>query len=163
MDVDDPGLPAQVAGAAEAGHLRAALELRKDVLAMTAKSRRSVLVPAEPGGLSHALRLGLAVRMARQNGDAALAAAYAGLGAADATVADPASGPSEPRLAALVRHADLVATRPKDATPDDVAKLTAAGIAEADIVRLSQLVAFVAYEARLVAGLRLLAKHGAGA
>lgn len=163
MSIDDPALPVRAAGADGAAHLEAALELRQEVLAMTAKSRRSVLLPAEPGGLAHGFRLGLAARMARQNGDSALAEVYAALGDVDTRVADPAAMPGEPHLEALVRHADLVATRPKDATAADVAKLAAAGIAEADVVRLSQLVAFVAYEVRLVAGLRLLASRGAAA
>jgi uncharacterized protein YciW len=36
--------------------------------------------------------------------------------------------------------------------------LQSAGIADADIVRLSELIAFVSYQIRLVAGLRLMAE-----
>ena len=51
---------------------------------------------------------------------------------------------------------DLVTLGPKDAVAGDIQALRAAGLAEADIVRLSELIAFLAYELRLVAGLRLL-------
>jgi uncharacterized protein YciW len=39
---------------------------------------------------------------------------------------------------------------------DDVASLRAAGVSDADIVRLCELVAFVAYQSRVLAGLRLM-------
>ena len=38
----------------------------------------------------------------------------------------------------------------------DIAALKAAGVGEADIVRLSELAAFVNYQLRVVAGLKLL-------
>ena len=40
--------------------------------------------------------------------------------------------------------------------PTGIAALAAAGISEDDIVRLSQLIAFVNYQVRLVTGLRLM-------
>ena len=42
-------------------------------------------------------------------------------------------------------------------TAADVSDLQRAGISDADIVRLAELVAFMAYQLRLVAGLRLMA------
>ncbi|TVQ38814.1 MAG: hypothetical protein EA356_02415 [Geminicoccaceae bacterium] len=161
MDIDDPHLVIRAAGAEAAAGLAAALALRAEVLAMTAKSRRSVLAPAEPGGLAPALRLGLAVRMAAANAEPGLEAAYRALGEVDAAVADAAGAlPAAARLGALVRHVDLVTERPRAATAADIAALGAAGWDTADIVRLSQLVAFVSYEVRLVRGLRLMAEHG---
>lgn len=115
----------------------------------------AVLAPREPGGVSHKLRLALACRIARLNGDARLAAHYqADLGGA---LADPgAPPPADPREAAMLRHVDLVTRVPREATRRDIDALREAGIAEADIVRLSQVIAFVNYQLRVIAGLRLL-------
>lgn len=121
----------------------------------------AVLSPREPGGISHSLRLALACRIARLNGDARLAAHYqADLGSAESALADPtALPPADPRQAAMLRHVDLVTRSPREATRRDIDALREAGVAEADIVRLSQVIAFVNYQLRVIAGLRLL---GAG-
>ena len=47
---------------------------------------------------------------------------------------------------------------PKDAKEDDISALKSAGLDDADIVRLSELIAFVAYQIRVVIGLRLMAE-----
>jgi len=57
---------------------------------------------------------------------------------------------------AMARHADLLTLSPREATRQDIAALKAAGVSEADIVRLSELTAFVNYQLRVLAGLRLL-------
>lgn len=157
VEAEAPDFPVRAAGVDPAGALAPALALRADILAMTGRSRRSVLAPSVPGGLSPAFRLGIAVRIARQNGDVALADGYGALGTVDHDAADPARAAEDAWRASVLRHADLLTLRPRDATEADIAALDAAGVATADIVRLSQLVAFVNYEARLVAGLRLLA------
>jgi uncharacterized protein YciW len=118
---------------------------RADLMAASLRNERAVIAPAEPGGLSHAERRAIAGRIADRNGNADLATYYA----AEAI-------PSDGRWTAILRHVDLVTERPKDATQADIAALRAAGIAEADIVRLSQLVAFVNYQVRVIAGLRLI-------
>ena len=41
----------------------------------------------------------------------------------------------------------------------DIADLQAAGVADADIVRLAELNAFLAYQIRVIAGLRLMQGH----
>ena len=66
-------------------------------------------------------------------------------------------GADNARLKAILRHTDLVTCSPKDAVAGDIATLKAAGIKEEDIVRLSELIAFVNYQVRVVAGLRLMA------
>ncbi len=118
---------------------------RADLMAASLRNERAVIAPGEPGGLSHAERRAIASRIAERNGDAGLAAYYA----AEAI-------PADARWTAILRHVDLVTERPKDATQADIAALRAAGVAEADIVRLSQLVAFVNYQVRVIAGLRLI-------
>ncbi|GAB2904876.1 peroxidase-related enzyme [Streptomyces mayteni] len=62
-----------------------------------------------------------------------------------------------PRAAAAVAHARLLTHRPAAASAADIDELRAAGFGEAEIVTLSQGIAFVNQQLQLAAGLRLLA------
>ncbi|WP_341992063.1 CMD domain protein [Azorhizobium sp. AG788] len=155
-----------LAGVVPGSPLATALAARAQIMGLSQASHDAVLVPRDPGGLSHGERAALAARMAREHGDATLAAHYHGLlrtaGETPvlALLADPQTpaqgGGFDPRLAALIRHADLLTRAPRDATRGDIEALKAAGVAEADIVRLAELAAFVNYQVRVIAGLRLL-------
>jgi alkylhydroperoxidase domain protein len=61
------------------------------------------------------------------------------------------------RLAAELRHADLLATRPADARPEHLAALGEAGLAVRDVVTVSQLAGFLSFQSRVLSGLLLLA------
>ncbi|MCK6211946.1 CMD domain protein [Georgenia sp. EYE_87] len=61
------------------------------------------------------------------------------------------------RLAAALEHAHLLVLRPREATPEEMERLLAAGWSTTGIVTLSQLVAFLAFQVRVVHGLRQLA------
>jgi uncharacterized protein YciW len=144
--------------------LDGALAGRNDIFTMTDQAHGAALTPGDPGGLSHGLRASLACRMARANAAEGLMAHFADLSAraggaeAEAQVADPAfNGGEDVWLAAVVRHTDLVTSDAKSVVAKDIAALTAAGVSEDDIVRLSELIAFVNYQARVVVGLRLMA------
>ena len=56
----------------------------------------------------------------------------------------------------MARHADLLTISPREASRGDIEALKAAGVAEPDIVRLAELAAFVNYQLRVVAGLKVL-------
>jgi uncharacterized protein YciW len=151
------------AGIVPGGAAYQALLGRADIMAMTQKAQAAALLPEDPGGLSHAERAALAVRVARLHGDAGLATHYetlmerAGAGASVAALADPAfKGGEDARLVALIAYTDLVSLAPKDTVAGDIEALQAAGIADADIVRLAELTAFLAYQIRVVAGLKLM-------
>ncbi len=60
------------------------------------------------------------------------------------------------RLGAAVRHADLLTTSPSHTSAHDLQALKDAGFSPAGIVTLSQVIAFVSYQLRLIAGLRAL-------
>ncbi|MGW4244856.1 hypothetical protein [Nocardia sp. NPDC004722] len=93
-----------------------------------------------------------AVAVAELAGAPALAAHYAGLG----TV--PAEG--DPVLAAILRHAARVSTAPASITRTDIDELAAVGLSERDIVTVAQLIGFVHFQVRLLAGLELIgAEH----
>lgn len=61
------------------------------------------------------------------------------------------------RLPAALKHAHLLVFRPRDASPEALRALLDAGWSTAGIVTLSQLVAFLTFQIRIVAGLRVLA------
>lgn len=143
--------------------LEAALAERTEVLQLSEASFAAILTPRDPGGLSHGERAALAARIARLNGDEALAAFYdrrlSGLAGGDglSALADPARPVAGSRHAAITKHVDLVTCTPGEAGRASIEALRSAGIGEADIVRLSQLIAFVNYQTRVIAGLRALA------
>jgi CMD domain protein len=60
------------------------------------------------------------------------------------------------RLAAALEHAHLLVFRPRDAAPAAMQALLAAGWSSTGIVTLSQLVAFLSFQVRTIAGLRTL-------
>lgn len=109
-------------------------------------------------------RLLVAVRVASHSGSTAVVDWYGRL-ATDAGASQDALGQArnivEPvtvgtPLGAALRHADLLTTRPADSRKDDLQALKDAGFTPAGIVSLSQTVAFVSYQLRLIAGLRAL-------
>ena len=151
----------KLAGIPAGSTLAAALKTRAEVLRLSEAAHDAVLVPRDPGGLSHALRAALAARMCRHVGNAALVAHYEGYlahsGDADvAALAQPGGTSGDPRHDAMADHADLLTVAPRNATRGDIEALKAAGVGEPDIVRLSELAAFVNYQLRVVAGLMLL-------
>ncbi|WP_108660333.1 CMD domain-containing protein [Acuticoccus kandeliae] len=150
-------------GVDAAGPLAEALALRADVLAATEAAHDASLTPTDPGGVSLAERAALAVRIARQNAAPELEAHYQGLLAkAGGDAAAPRlaetlyAGEDDPRLAAILDYMDQVAVTPREATAGEITAMQAAGVSDADIVRLAELNAFLAYQIRLVAGIKLL-------
>ena len=62
-----------------------------------------------------------------------------------------------PRLATALAHAHMLVFHPRDAAPEAFRPLLDAGWSTTGLVTLSQIVAFLAYQLRVVAGLRVLA------
>jgi len=149
----------QAAGISVDSPLVGVLSPRCDILELSEYSHDASLRPRRPGGLSHSERAGLAYRIAKRNNKTALMLHYNQLFGVDSqTLANISfDGGDDARLKAIIRHTDLVTINPKDAVIEDVAALPAAGLDNADIVQLSELIAFVSYQARVVAGLRLMA------
>ncbi len=61
-----------------------------------------------------------------------------------------------PRLTAALAHAHLLVYRPRDASAEALQELVDAGWSTTGIVTLSQLVAFLSFQLRVVAGLTVL-------
>ncbi|MBO9624872.1 MAG: CMD domain protein [Microbacterium sp.] len=60
------------------------------------------------------------------------------------------------RLAAALAHTHLLVFRPREASASDIERLLDAGWSADGVVTLSQLVSFLAFQQRVVAGLRVL-------
>lgn len=89
----------------------------------------------------------------------------AGLVAAGASAADlaaierfPDGGDLPARQAALLRHTDRVSREPRDATSEDIDELKAAGFGARAVVTIAQLISFLSFQVRTLAGLRILAE-----
>jgi CMD domain protein len=72
-------------------------------------------------------------------------------------VAEPHRTVFEPKLAAAFAHVHMLVFHPRDADSDALQTLLNAGWSNNGIVTLSQLVAFLAFQLRAAAGLRVLA------
>jgi CMD domain protein len=155
----------RMAGVAAGSRLAAVRATRPEVVRAAQASYDLLLAPADPAGVSLVERALIALRVAALTPSALGVAWYrARLRDLDADPAmaaavetgDPAGLP--PRLAAIMRHADQLTRSPGAATPADLAALTATSLTPADIVTIAQLIAFVSFQVRVVAGLRALAE-----
>jgi CMD domain protein len=137
---------------------------RPALVAATQGSHLALFEPDDLGGVSHRERDGLALRVAVLTPSPELVAWHRerlqAQGEDAATIAAFEQGPDgaglTAREVALLRHADILANTPGKATPEDIAALKAAGFTPRDIVTISQLIAFVSFQARLLVGLRLV-------
>jgi alkylhydroperoxidase domain protein/CMD domain protein len=161
--------------AIDAGSPLAALRRRRpDATVHTEGAHRALFVPVDPGGAGATERAAVALRVAAWHEEPRLAAHYrrlltasgeGGGALADAVVAGVpgggtaalTDGPLAARLRAELDHADLLTTRPADARPEHLAALAAAGLTERDVVTVSQVIGYVSFQARVLAGLLLLA------
>lgn len=138
--------------------------LRPDVVQHTQGSYAALITPAAPGDLTLVERAQAALRTAVLTPSATLVAYYRAR-LTDLGEATPAIDQIEHftdsatftlRTAAILHHVDLLTTEPKAATQAHLAQLQTQGLSVAAIVALSQLIAFVSYQARVVAALQLL-------
>ncbi len=142
--------------------LAAAVAKRADIFELTQTTHDAAITPGDPGGLPYGMRAALACRIARLAENADIERHFravldrAGASEAERRVAELDLSGEDRRTRALIRHADLIACDPKSATGSDIGLLGEAGVSDPDIVRLSELVAFVTYQIRVVVGLKLM-------
>ncbi|WP_419343688.1 CMD domain protein [Achromobacter sp. PD1] len=136
---------------------------REKVAAATQGSYDALFDPALPG-LSLAERLLVALYATRITPSPLLAAHYrarlADAGATPADIAVAESGrPADaatPRLAAILEFTRKLIEKPVEGDEAALKTLPAAGVSTPAVVTLSQLVAFLSYQVRLVAGLEAM-------
>lgn len=155
MDID---VIDAAAGLAPGLALHAARRFRDTARIHTQASHDALLF--EPvAGLTVADRLRVAQRCCELAGARELAEHYGRLLAAPARAAEQAS----PALAAMQAWAAHVTTHPREADRARLQALRDAGLPDAALVALAQLVAFLSYQVRVVAGLKALALPAQGA
>jgi alkylhydroperoxidase domain protein/CMD domain protein len=138
---------------------------RPEAMTHAQGSYTALFDPTEVRGLSRTERLAVALRVATLHNATSAAMHYRQRLAAlvrDANVvvaaAERTAGAhrGSPRLQALLRHADLLSTRPAQAGPENLQALADVGLTTQAIVTLSQTIAFVSFQVRVVAILELL-------
>ncbi len=145
-----------LAGIGPGSPLLAVREGRSRATAHAQGGHDALLQPPEPGGVSRLERAAIALRVAAWHDEPGLVAHYRELlgaaGGGDALAGSatavaggaPDGGQVETgRLAAALRHADLLSTRPADAEPEHLAALARAGLSADDVVAVSQTIGFV--------------------
>jgi CMD domain protein len=157
-----PNIIERLVGANENSPLAKAIAERAEIMALSQASHDAVIIPKDPGGLSHAERAALAERIARLSDSEELADHYhacletAGGEEGLYVAANPQQAAyGDERFMAIIRFTDLVTQQPREATKQDIDTLKAAGISEPDIVRLTEVLAFVNYQLRVVAGFKI--------
>jgi uncharacterized protein YciW len=149
----------RAAGLAPGDSLHAARRFRAAVVEATQASHDALL--EEPvRGLSRADRLRVAELVCVLGGAASLGKHYAERLAAETAGArggavDSDAAPS-PAFPAMVEFADKLTTDPRRGDRAAIDALRRAGLPDAAIVALAQLVAFLSYQLRTVAGLKAL-------
>ncbi|MEO5881622.1 MAG: CMD domain protein [Caldimonas sp.] len=141
----------RAAGLAAGDPLHAARRFRAKVVEASQASHHA-LVHQPVEGLSTEDRLRVAAHVCTIAGAVSLAQHYQGL-LGDA----PGRGePPSPALPAMLRFAAALTTDPRLGDRAALAPLHGAGLSDAAIVALGQLVAFLAYQLRVVAGLKAM-------
>lgn len=130
---------------------------RPDYVAGAQACRAAVLWPGDDLGLSRDLRLAIALRVGLRSGRPDLLTADVGP-AGDDDMIRLAEGdvPVAPFLAAIAEHADLIATDPGRSDASDLEKLRNVSLSTAQIVALSELLAYACFHIRVAHGLSLL-------
>lgn len=131
--------------------LHAVRHQRDKVVAATQGSYDAIFDPALPG-LAMAERLLAAHTVARLSGSTALEAHYR-----DRLDRLPATPPDGERVQAILAFAEVLTEHPMEGDRIALLKLPAAGLSTPEIITLAQLIAFVAYQVRVVAGLQAMA------
>jgi CMD domain protein len=135
---------------------------RPDVVAHTQGSDDAIFRPKDDGGFAPAERAAAALQVALGLRDEILIAHYRErLHALDPseTLAERVSDGEESkdkRWATIIAHVDRVTKDPESAQPSDLQALSAVGLSDHAIVSLSQLIAYVNFQSRVLAGLRML-------
>ena len=135
---------------------------RPEVVKHLQGSDDAIFAPADDGGLTRAERAAAALRIAELLRDSVLMTHYrARLAALDpsgalAKTVEGGAQLTDARWDAIIAHVDLVTRGPGAAVREDIESLTAAGLSSHAIVSLSQLISFVSFQARVLAGLRML-------
>jgi uncharacterized protein YciW len=135
---------------------------RPEARAFAAGSADALLTNPEPDGLPPRERWATALRASALGADRASALqareALAALGLGPEAIAAIERGVAdEPRLAGLLRLAERLTLAPASARRDDLAALSDLGLSPKEIVTASQIVAYLAFQTRVLAAASVIA------
>lgn len=129
----------------------ALLRRQREAFVRHAQGSHDVLIePTDPGGLSLNERTAIALCVASIERDDALIAHYRARLERVRHVS--------PRLDTILDHVKMVVSNPAAATRERLDAPITVGLSPRDIMAITQIVAFVSYQVRVVAGLRALSE-----
>lgn len=140
------------AGLSEGSRLYQARRFREGVVQATQASHDALLREGVTG-LPTSHRLRVAVHVCEAAGAADLAAHYRALLQAEG---GSATGADSPALAAALHFAAVLTIHPRAGDRQAIDQLKQAGLSDAAVVALAQLIAFLSYQTRVVAGLKAM-------
>jgi CMD domain protein len=152
------------AGIAPGSPLAQLREQRPETLRHAQGSFQALLEPNDSGGVSREEREAIALRVATRERFPDVAAFHRErlreLGADDTFISAvetfPEGGDLPARSAAILRHTDMLTTSSRSGSPEAIKELRQSGLSPRDIVTISQLIAFMSYEIRMIALLRAM-------
>ena len=133
-----------------------AVNNRSNIFNMSDAAEEAVLRPKEYGAFEHGMRAALAARIAFLNHEDALAQKYLEDAGNFKKMANPSYKGEKKDLTSILLFMDKVTKETLNVEAEDIATLQNAHVSDADIVRLAELNSFMAYQIRLIAGLRLM-------
>lgn len=163
VSADSDDVMNKLAGVAPGSALAELRAERSDVVRFTQASDDAVFRPATEAGLSRAERAAAGLRIARLLRDGALEAHYQALLrpidpdgrlASSALAKSPAA--ANERWGRILAHIDRVTLDPESSRAGHIGALADVGLSPQAVVALSQVIAYVNFQARVRAGLAML-------
>lgn len=156
-----------LAGVAEGSPVAALRRQKPDLVATAQASYDALLEPTDPSGLTlferHAVgyRVGLLTKMhiVTDWHRARLTQLEPDATKISSVSTYPAGPNKDRRIRAILAHTDKVTRIPGECTADDIEALKTAGLTPGEIVTLSQLLGFLAYQVRAIAVARAFAEE----
>ena len=133
-----------------------AVDNRSNIFNMSDAAEEAVLRPKEYGAFEHGMRAALAARIAFLNHEDALAHKYLEDAGNFKEMANPSYKGETKDLTSILLFMDKIAKDTRNVKAEDIATLQNVHVSDADIVRLAEINSFMAYQIRLIAGLRLM-------
>ena len=164
VSADSDDVMNKLAGVAPGSALAELRAERSDVVRFTQASDDAVFRPATEAGLSRAERAAAGLRIARLLRDGALEAHYQELlrpidpdgRLASSVLAKSPPAAANERWGRILAHIDRVTLDPESSQASHIGALADAGLSPQAVVALSQVIAYVNFQARVRAGLAML-------
>tara|TARA_B100001057_G_scaffold501219_1_gene622128 strand:+ start:1552 stop:2034 length:483 start_codon:yes stop_codon:yes gene_type:complete len=128
---------------------------RSEIFKMSQIAENSVIFPKVCGAFSHELRAWIACYISKKANHIKLANKFLKNANKKATWTNP-NCKTKIALKILIPFVEKVSNNTKNVEANDITKLQKAGLADEDIVRLCQLIAFVSFQIRVITGLQLI-------